>query len=115
MNDFISRQTLLDRFRESCNGECGCCEYNGSDSDTGENCRLIVETPAANVQPVKRGKWIATGRKNVYGGKEIECSECHFRVMVSPEHFENLSEYEAFCCHCGVKMEETNNERKIFR
>lgn len=75
-----------------------------------ESCGVIVcrqdELPTADVQPVKHGKWIATGRKNVYGGKEIECSECHFRVMVSPEHFENLSEYEAFCCHCGVKMEE---------
>lgn len=100
MNDFISREAvweMLEKAHIISNGE-----YSGYCTED----IFIDDIPSADVQPVKRGKWIATGRKNVYGGKEIECSECHFRVMVSPEHFENLSEYEAFCCHCGVKMEE---------
>lgn len=60
----------------------------------------------ADIQPVKQGTWIFTERKNVYGGKEIKCSECGFTVIVSPVHLENLGEYEAFCCHCGAKMRE---------
>lgn len=97
MNDYISRQAVI---QLALDGKIISTDMEKRVRD------FINELPAADVQPVKRGKWIATGRKNVYGGKEIECSECHFRVMVSPEHFENLSEYEAFCCHCGVKMEE---------
>lgn len=97
MNDFISRQAII---QLALDGKIISTDRIKCVRD------FVNEIPAADVQPVKRGKWIATGRKNVYGGKEIECSECHFRVMVSPEHFENLSEYEAFCCHCGVKMEE---------
>lgn len=115
MNDFINRQTLLDRFRESCNGECGCCEYNGSDSDTGENCRLIHEAPTADVQPVKRGKWIDVTETAVSGktkdGRELEinivsgkCSCCqHYaeQVNILPP----IMKY-SICPNCGAKMEE---------
>lgn len=102
MNDFISREAAIEKIKEE-----SILNKGYSYSERGYYIiDILNDIPAADVQPVKRGKWIATGRKNVYGGKEIECSECHFRVMVSPEHFENLSEYEAFCCHCGVKMEE---------
>jgi hypothetical protein len=48
--------------------------------------------------------WIETGLKNVYGGKQIKCSDYGFTVIVSPEHFSDLEYYEAHCCHRGTKM-----------
>ena len=112
MNDFISRQTLLDRFRESCNGECGCCEYNDSGFDTGENCRLIVETPAADVQPVKRGVWkkhtVCENRNNgtthiyEYSEDYMTCSNCWH----SFNYCDNDTERFNYCPNCGALMQD---------
>ena len=104
MNDFISRQTLLDRFRESCNGECGCCEYNGSDSDTGENCRIIVETPAADVQSIKRGRWF------LRGGNWC-CSACNRKTLLTLESNVGgcrtyVTAKTEYCPNCGALMQD---------
>ena len=66
---------------------------------------VIAMYPSVNAEPVKHGCWILTGVENVYGGKQIKCSECGFTVIVSPEHYTNLAEYETYCCHCGAKMD----------
>lgn len=66
--------------------------------------KLIKSQPEIEIPTVEKGFWIETGVKNVYGGKQIKCSECGFSLIISPEHFENLSYYEAYCCHCGCKM-----------
>lgn len=60
----------------------------------------LKNTPAVAAQPVKRGRWIRTGRENVYGGIEIQCSECRHTLMTSPGHIDE----EYFCCHCGADM-----------
>lgn len=44
------------------------------------------------------GEWIFTGRYNVYGGTEIECSNCHTKLMVSMSRWEFG---ENFCDVCG--------------
>lgn len=67
--------------------------------------KLIEYQTEIDVANLKNGFWIETGVKNVYGGKQIKCSECGFSLIVSPEHFEKLSYYEAYCCHCGCKMD----------
>lgn len=52
-----------------------------------------------DAEPVRHGKWIHTGRLNIYGGTELECDQCHDKVMV--QHPED----EWFCRHCGAKMD----------
>jgi len=46
----------------------------------------------------KVGKWIRTGRTNVYGGEELMCPFCGDRVMV-----QNI-EYELYCRQCGALL-----------
>ena len=46
----------------------------------------------------KKGEWIITGRKNIYGSIEIKCPCCSDTVMV--QHIED----ELFCRHCGADM-----------
>ena len=45
-----------------------------------------------------QGEWIRTGRTNIYGGIEVQCSNCGDRVMV--QHLED----EWYCRHCGADM-----------
>lgn len=54
---------------------------------------------APTVEERKTGRWLRTGRTNVFGGFEVECSNCHDTVMIT--HLED----ESFCRHCGAKME----------
>ena len=45
-----------------------------------------------------QGKWMRTGRTNIYGGIEVQCSNCNDKVMV--QHLED----EWYCRHCGADM-----------
>lgn len=45
-----------------------------------------------------QGEWIRTGRTNIYGGIEVQCSNCNDKVMV--QHLED----ERYCRHCGADM-----------
>lgn len=49
----------------------------------------------------KHGKWIVTGRTNIYGGFEILCSNCKTTLMVSKGRYEIGENY---CDVCGAKM-----------
>ena len=55
----------------------------------------IITLPT--IEP-KHGEWIRTGRTNIYGGIEVQCSNCGDRVMV--QHLED----EWYCRHCGADM-----------
>lgn len=78
------------------------------DDSYAEYCRwakgLIRNLPTCDVQHIRTGAWRKTGTTNVFGGVELQCTNCEKTVMVSPEHFENWKKHEAFCCHCGAKM-----------
>ena len=56
---------------------------------------LVRRVPSAD-RP--QGEWIRTGRMNIYGGIEVQCSNCNDRVMV--RHLED----EWYCRHCGADM-----------
>lgn len=99
MNDFISRKALIAEFKEKCNGECGCCEYNDSGFDTGEKCRLIYEAPTADVQPVKRGKDVCDS---------ITDRHCEFKCSLCGEEMLEVwcdNEFN-YCPFCGALMQE---------
>ena len=93
-------------------------EYIGRESlDTREKIFALVDRmptlpnpcgkPCAFERP--HGEWIFTGRHNAYGGAEIECSNCHTKLMVSPSRWEIG---ENFCDVCGSrnKKEGDRNE-----
>lgn len=54
---------------------------------------------APTIEERKTGRWVRTGRTNVFGGFEVACSNCHDTVMIT--HLDD----ELFCRHCGAKME----------
>jgi len=56
---------------------------------------VIMSIPSADIP---QGEWIRTGRTNIYGGIEVQCSRCKDKVMV--QHLED----EWYCRHCGADM-----------
>lgn len=79
VNDYISRQYLLDEYDRQHKGPPGGAR------------KIIVEAPAADVIPVRHGEWI-------FNGYEWECSEC--RCVVEDE-----KPTWNFCPNCGTKMD----------
>lgn len=107
MNDYISREAvwkMLEKAHIISNGEyCGYCTED----------IFIDDIPSADVQPVKRGKWIDVTETAVSGktkdGRELEinivsgkCSCCqHYaeQVNILPP----IMKY-SICPHCGANM-----------
>ena len=58
--------------------------------------RILSSMPT--IEERKEGKWIRTGRTNVYGGEELMCPFCGDRVMV-----QNIK-YELYCRQCGALL-----------
>jgi len=61
-----------------------------------ESCEIWWALKALLDRP--KGEWIRTGRTNIYGGIEVQCSNCNDKVMV--QHLED----ERYCRHCGADM-----------
>lgn len=62
--------------------------------------KVLKEQPTVEQPERKHGHWLRTGRTNVYGGFEVECSVCNDSVMIT-----NI-EYEHYCRNCGARMDE---------
>ena len=79
---------------------------DNSDYLTGYICALsavegmIAEQPAADVEPVRRGKWICVGDIDEY---IFECSECHeIYCLIDGTPKEHQYNY---CPNCGAKLD----------
>ena len=116
MSDYISREAAIEKIRVAgctdCGGSsdtiCGFCDFDNA-------IRLIKRLPAADVEPVRSGKW------NIRVSDErtlcLECSVCGrkvdnfnlHRLLIFGEYGEAFRRYPY--CHCGAKMdEEERNE-----
>ena len=79
---------------------------DNSDYLTGYICALsavegmIAEQPAAEVEPVRRGKWLENEYRHY-------CSECGHMGLFNGFGFKLESNY---CPHCGAKMEEYKSD-----
>ena len=61
---------------------------------------VIDAVPAADVEPVRHGRWAHTGYD--HGLKVCECSVCKKRAYGSTK----------FCPNCGAKMDKDGDEEK---
>lgn len=103
MNDYISKEATIDAIKkiycpqcDNYNGVmCWACEHM-------DDMEIIEDMPAANVQPVKHGRWIGIYEyceKNgcVPSGMGIYywCSECDKAEQKTSD----------FCPNCGARMD----------
>lgn len=70
---------------------------------------MLADMPAADVAPVRRGRWIED--KNTFPGFNLAnnvCSECGECAGTWPKRLGPRDKY-AFCPWCGARMEITND------
>ena len=104
MAEYIEREALKERFRKRIKwlekdvhdqyslGLFHGCEY---DAD------LINEPPAADVTPVRHGRWIEPSRL-YYGAKQYECSLCYSDTFWNKH---SITEKYPHCPNCGAIMD----------
>lgn len=112
MNDeYISREATAKAFCEKCNGY-----YDGHCIHRGECDIDVIQTaPAADVQPVKHGRWIETHislckwipedekeEGHSFYMAELKCSCCERYNAVT---FALTLNKPDFCQHCGARMD----------
>ena len=86
MDDLISRQAAIDAINRAV---------------TKEVARWSVEElPPAEVEPVKRGKWIYDNQFHWY---RASCSECGYK-RVTDIKAEKWNDWK-YCPNCGTKMD----------
>lgn len=96
MADYISREAIIDELEEEI--EAG----NILDEDALINRGLkialkdVKAAEAADVQPVKRGKWF-----HINNDGFIYCSECNNEAYWDTDYGQQLFD---FCPYCGAKM-----------
>lgn len=116
--EYIEREALLNRIQDVyC---AGCNSYDGvicKACGTGDAIDMIEDAPAADVAPVRRGKWIfgkdlpehiGTHPKNKW---HLFCSCCHHQALNLTIDNDDTQDVETdFCPFCGARMTEDNDE-----
>lgn len=94
-DDYILRSDAISAF-------CGNCEGTEVCGQMGEPCeevKRIKAIPAADVEPVRHGRWIPINRINPawgqFGIAQHECSECGSQEVIARKR----------CPECGAKMQ----------
>lgn len=88
MNDYISREAVLQKFFERGSGYINVLTTRD----------MINEIPAADVQPVRRGKWLHFNSDGF-----IFCSECKHEAYWDTDYGQQLFDY---CPYCGARMKQ---------
>lgn len=105
MADYIDREAVLMKLMQD-----GC---------SAKNVQLITDIPAADVEPVRHGKWITIGERKLfrlYGAFDVPQSETKMEYSCSTEGCWIQTTYRyPFCPGCGAKMDggdEFDEDRK---
>lgn len=90
MAEYIEREAVVRAFCEHCRDYVDKCTYDGA-------CEvdIIATVPTADVQPVKRGKWIKITPKH------SRCSVCDTTCLIAVYP---ISKRANFCPNCGADM-----------
>lgn len=108
MTDYIDRQAAIDALRYAQHrftvadeaGGMGTVKWSEYVIHFAAAERVLSELPSAEVEPVKRGKWIYDNQFHWY---RASCSECGYK-RVTDIKAEKWNGWK-YCPNCGAKME----------
>lgn len=69
--------------------------------------QALDEIPSADVEPVKRGKWLRMSECSENIDDRYKCSKCGYVVHQKDRIF--LMTYNRWCGHCGSRNDEVEN------
>lgn len=111
MSDYISREAAIEAVRE----KVGCETCNGSNvgiictfCNVGEAILMIKNIPAADVEPVRYGRWEGYTHSRYCGNDEYGNPVFRDRVVYycsNPKCRRKTVIKENFCPSCGSKMD----------
>ena len=96
MSDYIDRQAVIDVLAEM----QGLCTSKAALIQNSKIWQQIKDMPPAEVEPVKRGKWIYDNQFHWY---RASCSECGYK-RVTDIKAEKWNGWK-YCPNCGAKMD----------
>ena len=102
MDEYIERDALMRRIKEIHCAECD--SYHGvrcSACWVDDTLGYIDSEPAADVAPVRHGRWVEPLRLN-YGAKQYECSLCYSDTFWRKH---SITVKYPYCPNCGCRMD----------
>ena len=99
MKEYIERKTLINIFCEDCDRHS---DENPFACSMCEDIKEIMKLPAADVEPVRHGRWFDMDSFDAHYQPIYQCSECRKQVA------DNYISCHKFCLHCGAKMDKEN-------
>lgn len=106
MNDYISREAMLNNLTAD-------LEHHSDEGDPRtvlvmqRFIKYVEDFPAADVQPIKRGRWESEHYDELMECYEATCSECGYE---STDKY-HIADSHRCCENCGARMDqEVENE-----
>ena len=108
MDEYIDREAISEEIRKYYYKNPPNSSYEeGFDRGLDRAQRAILDAPAANVAPVRHGRWDDSGRYTFPGGSTaVRCTNCGCALTVSEYHLNNWN----YCPVCGAKMDGGNSD-----
>lgn len=100
MADYISKNEVLNLIMHN-DKVCHYADERYENVVYATACRIsdvVANMPAADVQPVRHGRWIPQGDDMWL------CSNCKKNIIYS-EHGSDRTEKQRYCCRCGARMD----------
>lgn len=101
LSKYINREEAIKRIKlmQQIVATLPLCEYVGGYSHANEHVlKLLASMPAADVQPVKHGRWIPQGNDMWL------CSNCKENIIFSMSKSDR-TEKQRYCTVCGARMD----------
>ena len=93
MVEYVERESLRDALYDA-------------DAITMNGVKILNQFSAADVVPVRHGRWIEPQRL-YYGAKQYECSLCYSDIFWKKH---SITEKYPHCPNCGCRMDGGNDE-----
>lgn len=106
MAEHINREELIKALEADYNRAWsskpqGVEEYvEGARDEYDDVLKIVCGMKAADVQPIKRGRWISSGRDNDYNSY-CRCSRCDHEIVMYRDSEKKPPNY---CENCGARM-----------
>lgn len=111
MKEYIEREAVIEKCNKLLNNADSCPEQHILDGVKLVRDLILIDeetrVPAADVEPVRHGRWLDTDTFDFHCVHIYQCSNC--LKEVADDYIDN----HKFCLHCGTKMDGGNSNGTV--